>query len=389
VSPQITSSQITSAEIMAIGTELTTGATRDTNSGDLARELTALGVRIVRTTTMPDDLTVVSEAFRAALERAMLVVSTGGLGPTPDDLTREAIAAACDLETAVDPDLLAWLEELFTRRGAPMPEANRKQAWLIPGARALPNGHGSAPGWLVERPAGRVIVALPGPPREMWPMWREHALPALRQHGLGADRASHTLRLTGIGESALVPLIGEELLRGANPQVATYARAEGVDVVVSAESGGDSRAQELVERTVEALRGSLGRYVFAEGEATWAEVLSQSLAGRTLATVEMGSGGQLLALLGSSDFLLHGELRRLTADLVRLAQEIRAAQHATFGLALGVHQARDTHVRVAIASEDGVEEFQRVAFLAGPEGRQRAATVTCAALWEFLSREKS
>ncbi len=388
MSRQSNRAQITSAEILAIGTELTTGATRDTNSGDLARELTALGVRIARSAALPDDQAVVSEALRAALERAELVVSTGGLGPTPDDLTREAIAGACGVEPAVDPGQLAWLEELFTRRGTPMPEANRKQAWLIPGARALPNGHGSAPGWLVERPDGRIIVALPGPPREMWPMWREHALPALRRRGLGADRASHTLRLTGIGESALVPLIGEELLRGANPQVATYARAAGVDVVVSAESAGGSGARQLVERTIADLRRSLGRYVFGEGEASWSEVLSQSLAGRTLAMVETGSGGQLLALLGSSDFLVHGELRRPGGDLRQLAQDVRAAQHTDFGLALGVRQARDTHVRVVIAGENGVEEVQRIAFLAGPEGRQRAAIVTCAALWEYLARSK-
>jgi nicotinamide-nucleotide amidase len=376
--------KITSAEILAIGTELTTGATRDTNSGDLARELNTAGVQVLRATALPDDLIVVGDAFRTALRRADLVVSTGGLGPTPDDLTREAIAAACDLRPTVDPELLTWLEELFTRRGAPMPEANRKQAWLIPGARALPNGHGSAPGWLVERPGDRVIIALPGPPREMWPMWREHAVPALRQRGLGVDRASRTLRLTGIGESALVPLIGEDVLRTVNPQVATYARAEGVDVVVSAGSDGASSARQLVDRTVANLRERLDPYVFGEGETSWAEALSRSLAGRTLATVEVGTGGQLLALLGTAGFLTHGELSRAPTDLPELAQSARAHQRADFGLALAVRQARDTHVRVAIATEHAIEEFRRVAFLAGPEGRQRAATLACAVLWEYL-----
>ena len=183
---------IKSGEILAVGTELTTGTTRDTNSGELARELTALGVRVVRTVALPDDLEAVTTAFREAIERSDLVLSTGGLGPTPDDLTREAIAAACELETTVDPDLEAWLRGLFERRGIDMPDANRKQAWLIPGATALSNARGSAPGWFVERPDGQVIVALPGPPREMRPMWGEQAMPRLRERQLGV---AHVTRI--------------------------------------------------------------------------------------------------------------------------------------------------------------------------------------------------
>src|SRR3990172_3954733 len=245
---------IVSAQILAVGTELTTGTTRDTNSGDLARGLTALGVRVLSSTALPDDLDLVTAAFASALETAAVVVSTGGLGPTPDDLTREAIAAACGLEPFVDADLLAAIEGLFTRRGMSMPEANRKQAWLIEGGAALPNAHGSAPGWWVERPDGRIVVALPGPPREMWPMWRDHALPRLRAGQLGAERASHTLRLTGVGESTLVGMIGEGVLRAANPQVATYARLDAGDVGVSAEADGRSSAQELVDDAISLLR---------------------------------------------------------------------------------------------------------------------------------------
>ena len=242
---------ITTAEVLAVGTELTTGTTRDTNSGELAKELTALGVRVLRTVALPDDLEAVTAAFSSALESADLVVSTGGLGPTPDDLTREAIAAACGLEPAVDGDLAAWLRGLFERRGLQMPDANLKQAWLIDGASALPNKRGSAPGWCVERPDGRVIVALPGPPREMWPMWRDEALPRLQGGRLGVARVAHTLRLTGVGESALVDLIGEEILRGTSPQVATYARVDAVDIVVSAEADDRSAAQRTVDDMVD------------------------------------------------------------------------------------------------------------------------------------------
>jgi nicotinamide-nucleotide amidase len=379
------------ARFLAVGTELTTGVTRDTNSGDLARELTSLGVRVVATTDLPDELGRVTRAFREALADADLVVSTGGLGPTPDDLTREAIAAACGAQVYEDAALLAWLEEMFTRRGAPMPKANRKQAWLIDGATALHNAHGSAPGWWVERPDGRVIIALPGPPREMFPMWREQVVPRLQAGSLGVEWATQTLRLTGIGESALVDLIGEDVLRTANPQVATYARADAVDVVVSAESDATLTARQLVDQTISRLREQIGRFVFAEGEETWAEAIASVIGSRTLSMVEIGTAGQLSALLGDAAFLRFAELLREDSevahaqhDLAHYAERVREFGHADIGLAVFARQKRDTHIRIAIALGDNVVELQRTAFLAGDEGRRRAALASCAALWETL-----
>ena len=385
---------IETAVLLAVGSELTTGSTRDTNSGDLARELTLLGVRVLRSVALPDDLAIATAAFEGALTDADLIVSTGGLGPTPDDMTREAIAAACGLEPRVDEELLAWIRGLFERRGMEMPDANRKQAWLVDGAESLPNGHGSAPGWWLERPDGKLVIALPGPPREMWPMWREHALPRLHGGRLGVERATHTLRLTGVGESALVGLIGEQVLRAANPQVATYARPDAVDLVVTAVPDGRRKAQAIVDEAVGLLRASVGEYVFGEGDQTWADALGARLNGRTLATVELGSGGQLQALLGIASYLAFGEL--LTAEhdvthaatnLGHYAQSVRAFGKADIGLALHVRQARDTHVRVAIATAEGVEEMQRVAFLASDEGRRRAAISAAAALWQWLGRK--
>ena len=382
---------IATARFLAVGTELTTGSTRDTNSGDLARELSALGLRVLSTMSLPDDLAAVTKAFREALDDADLVVSTGGLGPTPDDLTREAIAAACRLEVHEDPELLAWLEEMFSRRGAPMPDANRKQAWLIDGATALHNAFGSAPGWWVDRPDGRIVIALPGPPREMGPMWRDQALPRLKAGSLGVDRAAHTLRLTGIGESALVGVIGESVLRASNPQVATYARADAVDVVTSTQAEGGRSARELLDSALAELRAKVGAYVFAEGDQTWADALGATLGGRTMATVEIGTAGHLCALLGDAEFLTFAELLRApdethnaAADLGHYAQRVREVGHADLGVALFARQARDTHVRIAIASDDGVVDLQRTAFMAGDEGRRRAALACCAALWETL-----
>ena len=384
---------VRTAEILAVGTELTTGATRDTNAGDLARELTEMGVEVLRMTDVPDDLAVVTDAFAAAGARADLVVSSGGLGPTPDDLTREAIAAACGREPYVDPDQEAWLRALFERRGLPMPEANRKQAWLIEGAQALVNERGTAPGWWVGRPDDGLIVALPGPPAEMWPMWRRQVVPRLHDRGVGADRASRTLRLTGIGESMLVGLIGEEILRASKPQVATYARADAVDVRVSAAGDGHGpAAKEIVDAAVAEMWPRIERYVFAEGEAGWPDALAELLGARRLATLEVGTAGQLVALLGDAPFLQFSQVlsaavaAQHAGDNIGLyAERVREMSGADLGLA--VHAAErdgDTRVRVAVCDERGTREEERTAFLTGEQGRRRAALAACAVLWQQL-----
>ena len=172
--------RILRAVILSIGSEIAVGETRDTNAGELARSLSAEGVRVLRLIALPDDLQLVSRAFADASSDADLVISTGGLGPTPDDLTREAIAAVLGETPAVDPDQERWLRELWARRHMPFPEANLKQAWLIPSARAIANPNGTAPGWWVDVASGRVVVAMPGPPREMRAMWADRVRPRLR-----------------------------------------------------------------------------------------------------------------------------------------------------------------------------------------------------------------
>jgi hypothetical protein len=227
----------------------------------------------------------------------------------------------------------------------------------------------------------------------MWPMWREHALPRLQRGRLGVERATHTLRLTGVGESALVGLIGEDVLRAANPQVATYARADAVDVVVTAEADGRSSARALVDDAVGRLREQVGEFVFAEGDQTWADALAARLGERTLATVEFGTSGHLLGLLGGAPYLSFGELvaddqnlHHASADLAHFAQRVREVGAADIGVALFVRQSKDSHARIAVATADGVEEMERVAFLAGDEGRRRAALACAAALWQWLGR---
>jgi nicotinamide-nucleotide amidase len=378
--------------LLSVGSEITAGETRDTNAGEIARDLTREGVRVGRLTAVPDRLDVVRDAFASALSRADLVVATGGLGPTPDDLTREAIAACVGETPAVDAELETWLRELWRRRGMPMPDMNLKQAWLIPSGRAIANPNGTAPGWWVSTPEGRVVVALPGPPREMRPMWREDALVALRARGLGEEQEIRTFRLTGIGESAVADLLGEELLRRENPEVATYARAEAVDVRISAFAEGGRSAVELVSEAEAVVLGHLGKYVWARGDETWADAIGRRLQARdwTLATAEVGTGGTLVALLGFQPWLIHSTIVPPAApgDLDVMAGDVRAAAGADVGLAVRIHPAgSDTTVTIAIDTEAGTRTEERLAFLGNEQGRLRAALNAAAVLWEALGAE--
>jgi len=394
---------ILTAELLSIGTELTVGETRDTNAFELARSLTGSGVAVRRIQCLPDDLDAVREAFAGALERVDLVVSTGGLGPTPDDLTREAIAAVAGETPAVDPGLETWLRGLWARRGIDMPAMNLKQAWLIPSATALANDNGTAPGWWVDRPDGRVVVALPGPPREMRPIWEFDVVRRLNERGVGAEIASRTLRLAGIGESAVADVLGEELLRATNPIVATYARAEAVDVRISARGDG---APALVEQTTEQVRGLVGEHVWAEGETTWSQAIGEALAERgwTCSVVEVGTGGSLTALLGDVPWLQLAETLApdataathhpdaegpaatgstpatpqpgATDGLEALARNGRDVGGADVGVGVRVRaRGDDTAVTVVVVLPDRTHRERRLAFLGGSQGRLRAALV--------------
>lgn len=405
-----------SAELLSIGSELTAGETRDTNAGEVARTLSGLGVRVTRLTALPDDLDAVTDAFRTGLARADLVVSTGGLGPTPDDLTREAIAAACGETPVVDPELEAWLRELWRRRGMPFPELNLKQAWTIPSATSLPNPNGTAPGWFVRRADGHVVVAMPGPPREMRPMWTEQALPRLRTLGLGTGAAIRTYRLTGIGESQVADRLGEALLRASNPVVATYARAEAVDVRISATAEPARSAEALVEEAAATVLDLVGEHVWATGETTWSEVIGSRLdeLGWSLAAVEIGTAGSFGALLGDVSWFRFDETiapeapaarspaepgnakepepepdagadEDVADELLRFARSAREFGGSEVGVAIRARpRTGDTAVSIAVSAPTGEWTVRRVVFLTGPLGRARSALAAAAFVLEIL-----
>lgn len=390
------SRRILVAELLAVGSELTFGETTDTNSGDLARFLVARGVRISRVTDLPDDLEVVTDALRTALARADLVITTGGLGPTPDDLTREAVAAVCGEDVMVNQATLDWLKDLWARRGAPFPSVNVKQAWIIPSATSLPNPNGTAPGWWVDRPDGRVIVTLPGPPREMRPMWGEQVLPRLTDRGVGADLVVRTLRLHGVGESQVAEVLGEELLRATNPVVATYARHEAVDVRISARSDGERSAEARADEAEAVVDAALGAFVWARGATTWADAVGEALAvrGWTLAAAERGTAGALVALLRGMEAVrlvqVVNDAPPTDPDLARAAvladaHTVREASGAEVGFAIrALPRTSDTRVLIGIVTPDGEVTDERLAFQRGQQGADRAAIAGTAVLLATL-----
>lgn len=404
-----TARPILTAELLSIGSELTVGETRDTNAGEIARSLTGIGVVVGRIQAVPDHLETVRDALVGALSRVDLVVSTGGLGPTPDDLTREAIAAAVGEEPAVDPDLEAWLRALWSRRGVPFPKMNLKQAWLLPSATALANPNGTAPGWWVDRADGGVVMALPGPPREMRPMWTDHVLPRLRGRGAGSPVASRTLRLAGIGESQVADLLGEALLRAPDPIVATYARQDAVDVRISSRDleptmpvtagavAGASSASERVAAATERIAALLDGHVWSEGETTWADAIGEALSvsNSSLAIAEVGSAAALAALLGDQPWLRYAESVASDAPVARehataagletLTRRAMARGAAEIGV--GVRARRrgaDTAVSIVVIGPTWIHRARRTVFLGGSNGRARSALAAAHALLTAL-----
>ncbi len=392
---------IRSADLLAVGSELTTGETQDTNGGELARSLGTAGVSVRRILALPDDLALVTDAFRDAFGAVDLVVTTGGLGPTPDDLTREAVAGAIGEEPAVDARLERWLRAMYRRRKMAFPTVNLKQAWLIPSATSIPNANGTAPGWWVDRPDGRVAVLLPGPPREMRPMWREWVVPRLRERGLGDGRVVRTLRTYGIGESVVAERLGDALLRAPNPVVATYARADWLDIRISAvdEPGSDGAARPaaaVVDDMAARVRQILAGHVWAEGETGWSELVADAVlrAGRRLATVEAGTGGTLLGILAGipglerATVLGTAQEREPSTFPVEERAEVAAREAGTdLGLALVARtSATETVVRAAVwaAGDREPHVLDLRLFQHGPHGLFRAGVAAAAFLVEAL-----
>ncbi|MER3481058.1 MAG: damage-inducible protein CinA [Meiothermus sp.] len=275
------------AEIIGVGSELIYGETMDTNTSDIALSLLPYALEVKRTLRVADDLPYLVADIREAWSRSRLVVLSGGLGPTADDVTREAIAEALGEPLELDPVVLETIQAFFQSRGRVMAEVNRKQAMKIPSASWLTNPRGTAPGWWVHQ-GGKDLVALPGPPAEWKPMWRE-LLPRLELPQAYYYRK--TFKTFGLGESDLAQALGELFKREEGLEVGSYAKPSGVEVVIR---GRSPQAPALAE----AIRKRL-KNIWGEDDDTLPQVALRRLEARgaTLATIESLTGGMLGSLV--------------------------------------------------------------------------------------------
>jgi len=236
---------------------------------------------------------------RRGWERSDLIITTGGVGPTEDDLTREAVSALVGETPQVDEAMVEMIQVFFRSRGGTMPERNRKQAWLIPSATALPNPIGTAPGWLVRKD-GKIIISMPGVPREMKRMWVEEAILRLRPYMPETVLLSRNIRTIGIGESSAEEVLGD-LIHGTNPTVATYAKDDGVHVRVTAKARTAEEAQQILAPVVAEADRILGEYIYGyDDDSLPGAVLKLAQDHRqTVAVGEQGTGGVVLGALAA------------------------------------------------------------------------------------------
>jgi nicotinamide-nucleotide amidase len=293
--------------IISIGNELLDGQTVDTNAAFLGSELTGLGIPVASRFTVGDDLDKIVRVLGLACEDAEVILVTGGLGPTADDLTRQAVAAFLGVELQLKEELVRDVTAWFAHRGVPMPEINKTQAYLPVGAEAIANEMGTAPG-VLARWDGRMIAVMPGVPFEMKEMFRRSVAPVLRAACADQAVAVRHLRCFGAGESAIAERIGPMMERGRNPLVNCTVHEGIVSLHVIASAAEADQAERLADRDAEILRAKLGPLVFGTGDQTLASAVGDLLAGRgkTLAVAESCTGGLIAKMLtdvpGSSQF---------------------------------------------------------------------------------------
>ena len=307
-------------EIVTIGDELLLGFTVDTNSAHLARELAGIGVEITHRASVGDNAPDIADAVKGALDRTGAVITTGGLGPTADDLTKPSIARLFGKGMYRDDAIVDSMKARWARlkRTGPFPESNIAQAMIPDGATILPNRHGSAPGIWLEDEKGRWVAMLPGVPREMRGLLADELLPKIRglveseSHGEAPVIKSRTLRTTGIAESALADQLGELAAGVDGMGLAFLPSVDSVDLRVTARGVPAAEADAMLDRAVVKLRSAAGRYVYGEEGADLAEVVLAACRKRgvRLAVAESCTGGMLgsriTAIPGSSDVFLGG-----------------------------------------------------------------------------------
>ncbi|TNF48192.1 CinA family nicotinamide mononucleotide deamidase-related protein, partial [bacterium] len=296
-------------EIVTIGSELLLGQIMDTNTSYLAQELNRIGVTTRFRTSVGDRLEEISQVIRSGVERCDMVVTTGGLGPTLDDLTREAVAKVAGVDLEFKQDLMDLIEEFFQRAGYKMPDNNRKQAYVPTGSQVVLNPVGTAPCFIAEA-NGKPIICLPGVPRELKYLWERDISPWIRKRfGLSNQKVTYrVLKLVGLGESAVDRLIGDLMGVGKNPEVGLLASSGEIKIRITATASGDGEAEGLIGPVEEEIRSRLGQKIFGTDDDTLEGVIESLLIqkGLTLAILETFTAGiaaQRLYRIPSSQLL--------------------------------------------------------------------------------------
>ena len=285
------------AEIIAVGTELLMGEILNSNSRDIARELYNLGIDVYHQSVVGDNLNRVSKELETAFERADLVITTGGLGPTRDDLTKEAAAHFLKREMILDEESIRHLEDFFGSRGLPLNEGNKRQAYFPEGAKIIPNENGTAPACIIEFDE-KVLVILPGPPREVIPLMEKYIIPYLEKR-TGKVFISDIINISGIGEGHMEEKIMDIIEAQENPTVAPYAKEHGLTLRVTASARTEQEARLLLEPVVKKICDRLGMDVYAIGDTTLEAVVASLLIEQNLSisVAESCSGGLLAGRL--------------------------------------------------------------------------------------------
>jgi nicotinamide-nucleotide amidase len=358
-------------EVVTIGDELLLGYTLDTNAAHLARELAAIGVEIVRRSTCGDQADSIAAAVGEAVERTGAVITTGGLGPTSDDLTKASIAALFGRPMVLDDEHLAWMRDRWAKRWPerPMPEANIQQAMIPQGARKLDNHHGSAPGIWLEDARGRWVAMLPGVPREMRGMLTDTLLPIIVER-LGDVRRvvrSRTLRTTGVAESLVAEQVASIAGGIGNVELAYLPTADGVDLRETVRDAAPDDADARLEHAATCLRGALGPAIYGEGNADLAAVVLDQCRtrGLTLGVAESCTGGllgaRLTAIPGSSAVVRGGVIAyddAVKRDLLGVPEAVlrehgAVSEPVVRGMATGARATLKVDVALAITGIAG------------------------------------